>query len=122
MVEIISPKVGGIIDSKGKKIPADQKVDGGPSVLYDAVAVITSKEGGKLLPMEGTAKDFVNDAFAHCKFIAYVPEAMPLFKKAGLSDDMDEGCVDIATDGVDDFVAMLVKLRHWDRETRVHAA
>ncbi len=120
-VEIVAPKVGGIIDSKGTKIPADQKVNGGPSVLYDAVAVVTSKAGGMLLAKEATAKDFVNDAFAHCKFIAYVPEALPLFQKAGMAEDMDDGCVDIGAGGVDDFVGKLAKLRHWVRETSVHS-
>ena len=34
MVEIVAPKIGGIVTTaNGKKVPADQKVDGGPSVL-----------------------------------------------------------------------------------------
>ncbi len=121
LVEIVAPKVGGITDSEGTKMPADQKVNGGPSVLYDAVAVLTSKEGGMLLSKEATAKDFVSDAFAHCKFIAYVSEAMPIFTKAGIAEDMDAGCVEVTDGNTDAFVAMLGKLRHWDREPAVHA-
>ncbi len=116
MVEIVAPKIGGITDSEGNAIPADQMVDGGPSVLYDAVAVLASKDGGKLLSQKATARDFVTDAFAHCKFIAYSPEAMPLFEKAGMAEDMDQGCVDIAAMQTDSLVTMLGKLRHWDRE------
>ncbi len=55
--------------------------------------------------------------FAHCKFIAYVETAAPLFAKAGIADALDEGIValkakkDIAT-----FVGMLGDLRLWARE------
>ena len=35
------------------------------------------------LLQESTARDFVADAFAHCKFIGYVEAALPLFEKAG---------------------------------------
>ena len=33
-------------------IPANQKIDGGPSVLYDAIAVLVSKEGAEMLAEE----------------------------------------------------------------------
>ena len=35
------------------------------------------------LLLESSARDFVADAFAHCKFIGYVDAAVPLFEKAG---------------------------------------
>ncbi len=38
-VELIAPAVGGVDDSDGNHAPADQKIDGGPSVLYDAVII-----------------------------------------------------------------------------------
>jgi hypothetical protein len=62
-------------------------------VLFDAFAVLTSAEGAAFLAQNAAAKDFVNDAFAHCKFIGYCAEAMPLFEKIGLAADLDEGCV-----------------------------
>ena len=40
-----------------------------------------------MLAKDKTAKDFVSDAFAHCKFIAHSPEALPLFEKAGVAAD-----------------------------------
>ena len=46
---------------------------------------------------EATARDFVADAFAHCKFIGYVDAAMPLFEKAGIAEaDLDEGIIALA--------------------------
>ena len=74
-------------------------VGGGPSVLYDAVAVLASKEDAPLLANNSAAKDFVSDAVAHCKFIAYVSEAMPLFEKAGLADSLDDGCLALKSNG-----------------------
>jgi hypothetical protein len=37
-VELVAPAIGGVETSDGKRIEADQQIDGGPSVLYDAVA------------------------------------------------------------------------------------
>ena len=41
-VELVAPVVGGVEISDGSRVPADQKIDGGPSVLYDAVIVLTT--------------------------------------------------------------------------------
>ena len=43
-----------------------------------------------------TARDFVADAFAHCKFIGHVKAAAPLFAKAGIADSIDEGFIALA--------------------------
>src|SRR5690554_7065396 len=51
----------------GNRIMAKQKIDGGPSVLYDAVVILFSEKEAAMLANEATAKDFVTDAFAHCK-------------------------------------------------------
>jgi catalase len=115
-VEIVAPVIGGVRASDGTRIEADQKIDGGPSVLYDAVVVVPSKEGGQTLARHPAARDFVTDAFAHFKFIGYAPEAMPLFEATGLSSQMDGGFIEL--DGgrtVTDFVAQCRQLRFWDR-------
>ena len=65
------------------------------------------------------AKDFVADAFAHCKFIGYSAEVEPLFVKAGISDDLDAGCFLLTKVGVTDFVDALGELRFWNRELNV---
>src|ERR1700722_4080703 len=44
-LEVIAPTVGGVKASDGSLIEAQQKIGGGPSVLYDAVAVMPSEEG-----------------------------------------------------------------------------
>jgi catalase len=88
-VELVAPTVGGITASDGSQRVAQQKVNGGPSVLYDAVAILASTGGTAMLVREATAKDFVSDAFAHAEFIAYTEVAKPLLDKAGVI--VDEG-------------------------------
>jgi catalase len=46
-VELVAPAVGGVEASDGKLVVAGQQVDGGPSVLYDAVILFPSP-GGRL--------------------------------------------------------------------------
>ncbi|MBW0152306.1 MAG: catalase [Phenylobacterium sp.] len=118
--EVIAPHIGGVTLSDGVAQPADQKIDGGPSVLYDAVAVLVSEEGAAMLSKDKTAKDFVNDAFAHCKFIAHTSAAEVLFAKAGVADDMDEGFVSLASaKDAKTFVEACRAIRLWAREMKV---
>ena len=120
VVELIAPKVGGVKASDGTMIKAHHMVDGGPSVLFDAVALLTSPEGVEDLVDEATARDFVADAFQHCKFIGYVDSAMPLLEKAGIAGAMDEGVIALAKKGdTKDFVSKLADLRVWGREPSV---
>jgi catalase len=119
--EIIAPKVGGAEASDGSWIEADQMIDGGPSVLYDAIALLPSADAIDDLLKESTVRDFVADAFAHCKFIGHVKAAVPLFEKAGIAvADFDEGIIALASSkDVTGFVGKLGQLRVWSREPRV---
>jgi catalase len=120
IMEIIAPMVGGVEASDGSWIEAKHKIDGGPSVLYDAVALLPSKEGAELLATQAAARDFVADAFAHMKFIGHAPAAKPLFKKAGVAESMDGGFIALKNGGdAAKFVAACRKLRFWDRERLV---
>ncbi|RWX12934.1 catalase [Rhizobium leguminosarum] len=118
--EVIAPKIGGVTLSDGNWIEAHQMIDGGPSVLYDAVALLPSTEGTGDLLKEATARDFVADAFVHCKFIGYVETALPLMQKAGIADSLDEGVIALgAAKDVSVFIKALGKLRIWGREPSV---
>ncbi|MGO8059520.1 catalase [Rhizobium johnstonii] len=118
--EVIAPKIGGVTLSDGNWIEAHQMIDGGPSVLYDAVALLPSAEGTGDLLKEATARDFVADAFVHCKSIGYVETALPLMQKAGIADSLDEGVMALgAAKDVTAFIKALGKLRVWGREPSV---
>ncbi len=115
-LKLIAPQVGGVTDSGGTLHPADEKVEGGPSVLFDAVAVLPSKDGASVLAKMPAARDFVADAVAHCKFVGYAAAAAPLFEKAGVADAIDEGFVSMNKPAdAAAFIAACRKLRFWDR-------
>jgi catalase len=116
-VEVIAPTVGGIEASDGTQVKGHEKIGGGPSVLYDAVAILPSKDGASQIAKDPASRDFAADAFAHLKFIAYVDAALPLLEKAGISKDLDQGCIQLATSGdASGFIAACRALRHWERE------
>jgi catalase len=114
-VKIIAPKVGGVVLDGGELLPADEKIDGAPSVLFDAVALVLSDAGAQMLLGEKAALDFVSDAYAHCKAIGHSPEAQALLEKAGVMGDKS---VIALPEGVEGLVALL-STREWTRETKV---
>ena len=105
---IVAPRVGETKLSDGKAIKADGQLLGSPSQLFDAVAIILSKEGAAKLVKEGAAVQWAMDAFGHLKAIGYDQPAKPLLDKAGIQPDA--GVVDLAS-----FVGAAAK-RYWDRE------
>lgn len=122
-VELVAPAVGGVKTTDGKLVPADQKIVGAPSVLYDAIVLLPSAAGAKLLTGEATARDFVADAFAHAKFIGYALDAKPLLAKGGITpEDMDAGIVALTgASDLQNFITTCRNLRFWNREARTHA-
>ena len=118
--EIIAPRIAGVTLSDGEVVAAKQKIDGGPSVLYDAVALLLSEEGASMLGKDAPSNDFVRDAFGHCKFIAFSKDAMPLLEAAGLAQKLDAGCVALRSrKDATEFIAKCGKLRVWERELSV---
>ena len=116
VLEVVAPTIDGVDLDDGSHLAAQQMVRGGPSVLYDAVAVITSDEGAKLLAAMPEAKDFVTNAHAHKKFVGFVAAAKPLFDAAGLGDRVDEGYVDLSARGAAKrFVEACRAVRLWER-------
>jgi catalase len=120
--EVIAPKIGGVTLSDRRKVPAKQKIDGGPSVLYDAVAVMVSEKGAALLAKDAPTKDFISDAFAHCKFIGYTVAANVLFRAAGVRDKLDAGFVILKEErDAGKLIKACRELRFWEREKKVDA-
>ena len=116
-VEFIATSVGAVDSGNGHRVVADQKLDGAPSVLYDAVALLLSKDGAAHLARLPVARDFVSDAYAHGKFIGFVDDASPLFAAAGLADQQDDGFVRLGGHGhsATDFLGRCGQLRYWNR-------
>lgn len=119
MLEIVAPKIGGVTAKDGSQIPAMHMIDGGPSVLFDAVALILTEEGAARLAHDIAARDFVSDAYAHCKFIGHTHGAAALLSAVGIGAKADEGLIPLTLGDGADFVTACRKLRLWSRETAV---
>ena len=116
-VEIVAEKVGGVSTARGKTIEADEKLDGAPSVLYDAVAVIASEEGAAKLGRMHGARAFLADAHAHKKFIALSPEARDGFWPEAVPAEPDDGVIVLDQgEGATAFIEACADLRYWERE------
>lgn len=113
-VKIIAPKVGETRLNDGSIIAADGQLAGTPSVLFDAVAVLLSDEGVKMLLTESAAIDFVRDAFGHLKGISVDNGGRTLLKRANI--EHDAGVVDSRDEHA--FIAV-AKTRFWGREKYV---
>lgn len=115
-IAIVAPRIGGVSASDGTWVAADEKIDGGPSVVFDAVAVLASRDGIGELLAKPEARDFVADAFAHCKFVAFDEAAWPLFEKAGIADEVDDGVIGLEKPAdAAAFVKACRALRFWER-------
>jgi len=118
--EVIAPRIGGITLSDRKKLPAQQKIDGGPSVLYDAVALLVSAKGAELLAKDAPTRDFIADAFAHCKFVGYSAPAAALLQAANVKPD--GGFLALKEEKhAAQFLRLCRALRFWEREAEVDA-
>ena len=121
-LELIAPKVGGVTTAGGKALAVDHAVEGGPSVLFDAVALLPSAAGAAQLANQAPAVNFVRDAFAHLKVIAWVADAAPLLAKAGLSKEgASEGVMVVKAGSVAPFITAAAAGRIWSREPKVRS-
>lgn len=120
-VRIVAPTIAGVKADDGSVIKADFKIDGGPSVLFDAVAVLVTADGAERLLAEPTAKDFVSDAYNHLKIIGFNQNSKPLFQSVGVNVDAPEpGLVALdSQSNAASFIATCRKIRIWDRELKV---
>jgi catalase len=117
-VQIIAPRVGGVVTAQGDLLPADHKIEGGPSVLFDAVIVAPSVEGGAALALQAEAVNFLRDAYGHLKVIGYLPSAAPMLVKAGIdaNPENDAGLIPLDTDSISHFLERAATGRIWQRE------
>jgi catalase len=119
-IEIVAPKIGGVVLDDGSALPADHALSGAPSVMFDAVAVLVSEEGCDMLLNEAAAIDWLRDAFGHLKVIGHVSAAGPLLDKAAI--EPDAGVVGLEGRGaVKAFIAAARQQRIWDREPGVRS-
>jgi len=119
--KVVAEKIAGATLSDGNLLPADFRIDGGPSCLFDAVAIVVTPESGAKLAGMAAAQDFVHDAYGHLKVIGASEGAHSLFEKAGIDNDAwDAGCIALAKRAnAQAFVDAAAKGKIWGREPRV---
>jgi len=116
-VELIAPKLGAIKGMKNEELPADESFLTAASVLYDAVFVPSGEKSMAALSQEPDAIHFINEAYKHCKAIAFADNSSALLDKTQLKGAKDPGLL-IGSKGnlVKDFITAIAKHRVWERE------
>jgi catalase len=110
----VAPAIEGVVLDDGATLPAHQMVQGGPSVLYDAVAVVVTEAAAEKMAGCPAAKDFVAHAHVHAKFIGFDAGVTPLFAAAGV--EPDDGYFPLTNRrSATAFVQGCRPLRYWDR-------
>jgi len=116
-VEFVAPAIGGVETSDGKRIEADQQIDGGPSVLYDAVVLLASAAGASKLAREPAARTSSPDAYAHYKSSATPETRRRCSDATGVSELRDGGFIELGGNGsAEGFLSACRQLRFWERE------
>lgn len=111
---IIAGKIQGELDSRGHLAVPDLALRTSPSVLFDAVVVLSGPDGDKKLSADPNAIAFLMDANRHCKAVGFagVPA---LAKQSGIRED--PGIVNITTKaGIKRFIDAARAGRFWARE------
>ncbi|WP_264565114.1 catalase [Flavobacterium sp. N3904] len=125
VVKIIAPHLGTIVSEEGNEILVDQSYLIAASVLFDGV-FIPSGKGILDLKTIKEVKDFLNDSYTHCKFIAAEgegTEVLPFTDKNENKPNTDAGIFTSQKTGdgnlADSFIKGLKKHRFWDRESQL---
>ena len=115
MLEFVAPQIGGARAADGVLVPVDHTITGGPSVIFDAVVIVSGAAAIAELVAEASAVAWVGDAFLHGKVIATVDEARPLLDAARVEGDA--GVIDLVGGmAIAEFITAAKRGRVWSRE------
>ena len=114
VVRIIAPKIGGAMCSNDNLHKVTDQIEGAPSVLFDAIAILPGVDS---LAARPSAIQFLQDAHVHCKFIGLADNASALVAVCGLSGAQDDGVHTLSDSAsAQAFVTACHSLRFWERE------
>lgn len=115
-IELIAPKLGEVSSDKGA-IKIDESFLTTASVLYDAVFVPEGDASIKALAAEPKAVHFLNEAYLHCKAIAFGKRTEKLLKLTQIKVADDPGIlIENSTEITKDFIKAVAQHRVWERE------
>jgi len=110
-VKIVAPKIGDATLSDGAMLKVNGQLAGTPSVMFDAVAIVLTRDAANALLADGAARDFVHDAYRHLKAIATDEGGEILLNMPNISVNVNGN----ALEKVEAFINA-AKTRCWDRE------
>lgn len=127
-VEIIAPKLGALTAENDTIVPVNKSFLTTASVLYDAVYVPGGTNSVADIESNPDAIHFLNEAFKHCKAIAFDKTALQVLaatnfaKKISMKDDTsdnDSMGIIVGSDPAElgkKFITAIAQHRFWDRE------
>ncbi len=123
--KLIAPYLGFIKSTKGKQIKVDQSFLTASSVLFDAVYIPAGAKSAAALTAEPDAIHFINEAWKHCKPMAFEGDGNMLLKKSSIADKIDSGeksnknniAIGLLIDrNPKEFIKAIAQHRFWERE------
>lgn len=112
---VVAPRSARIRDDRGDPVPVSYELSATPCVLFDAVAVIASSRGAEELARDRCARDWVFNAFHHCRVVGYSAGAAPLLVRSGI-DDLGDLMLLTGEHDASLFVKLAVASRAWERD------
>ncbi|WP_338840283.1 catalase [Flavobacterium ginsenosidimutans] len=116
---IIAPHLGTIVSAEGTEIAVEQTYKIAASVLFDGVFIPSGKGIADLSKIK-EVKEFLNDAYHHCKFIAAEAEGVQILKNNSDIKAKDSGVLTSENSAdkllATSFIKALGRHRFWERE------
>ncbi len=120
MGKIISVHLGKILTANGQRIKADESLLTTASVLYDAVFIAAGKKSIDTFKTQPKAKEFIEEAYKHCKTIATEGDGAEwLMKILALNPDKQKDDGILMNASSTDFVKAVAQHRFWPREAKL---
>jgi catalase len=116
---VISDRLGSIKSTEGHEIKIDETLFNTASVLYDAIIIGDESKSSKEILSNPKIKEFVMDAFNHCKPILVLSDIESFIDEMGFPccKDKMKSAEDLYIDTkTETFLTSLSKHRHWERE------
>lgn len=125
MTKIVSVHLGKIKTTDGMEVMVDQNFITGSSVLFDAVFVPGGEASVSTLKNEAEAIHFINEAYKHCKAVAFDGAAEELFNMSAVGNKVkhpEKSAESHIAEGVllsrdpAEFIKAIAQHRFWKRE------
>ncbi len=116
---VVSSQLGTLKSQEGHEVKVDETLFNTASVLYDAVIIGDESKSGKEILNKSKVKEFIMDAFNHCKPILVLSDSKSFIEEMGFPcckngmKSAEELYIDTTTES---FLISLGKHRHWERE------